>query len=53
MVPPYLQMNIEPMTSWKNLVSYTNVSIIHKKNMQMVQSMSITVNAEATCISYG
>ena len=25
MVPPYLQMNIEHMTSWKNMVSYTKV----------------------------
>ncbi len=32
---------------------HKKVSIIHKKNMQMVQYMSITVNAEATCISYG
>ncbi len=53
MVPQYLQMNIGHMTNWKNMDSYTKVSIIHKKNMRMVQYMSITVNAEATCISYG
>ena len=25
MVPQYLQMNIEHMTNWKNMVSYTKV----------------------------
>jgi len=48
MVPQYLQMEIGHMTHWKNIDSYIKVSIIRKKDMQMILSMLITVNAEVT-----
>ena len=35
------------ITHWKNIDSYIKVSIIRKKDMQMIPSMLITVNAEA------
>lgn len=47
MVTQYLQMNIGHITHLKNIDSYIKVSIIRKKDMQMILSMLITVNAEA------